>query len=302
MVTNAYPNKEFGATVSFIDPVLNTQTRTVTVRATLKNQDGVFKPGMFVKGQVQRKSEGFSEQLIIPATSVMWTGERSLVYVKTNRNEPVFEMREVTLGNRNGETFTVASGLQDGDEIVTNGTFTDDAADQLQGKKSMMNQDDGEAEAMAAMTDMRMAFPEAFQIGFQETLVPYLQMKDAFVASDAKQVSVFAKVALLKMHSIETSKLGKMENAHFSKTMEMLNAISENDNLENQREYFVVLNENMVPIVMNIKDIDSQVYVQQCPMANNNNGAFWISADKEIRNPYYGEQMMTCGSVIDSVN
>ncbi|HZJ19296.1 MAG TPA: efflux RND transporter periplasmic adaptor subunit, partial [Pricia sp.] len=115
IVSNAYPNKAFDATVSFIDPVLNTQTRTVTVRAVLKNKEGIFKPGMFVTGKIESKSEGSSEQLSIPASAVLWTGERSLVYLKTNPTEPVFEMREITLGTRNGDTFAVASGLLDGD-------------------------------------------------------------------------------------------------------------------------------------------------------------------------------------------
>ncbi|MDT0651042.1 efflux RND transporter periplasmic adaptor subunit, partial [Zunongwangia sp. F297] len=65
--------------------------------------------------------------------------------------------------------------------------------------------------------------------------------------------------------------------------------------------HFVVLNQNMVPLVMNIKNIDPQLLIQKCPMANNNKGAFWLSTNKEIRNPYYGEQMMTCGSTIDSL-
>jgi len=143
VMTNAYPNQVFDATVSFIDPVLNTQTRTVTVRANLKNNKGLFKPGMFVMGKVEGKSNGSESQIIIPASGVMWTGERSLVYIKTNPNEPIFEMREVTLGNRVGEIFMVASGLKEGDEIVANGTFTVDAAAQLQGKKSMMNKSGG---------------------------------------------------------------------------------------------------------------------------------------------------------------
>ncbi len=71
--------------------------------------------------------------------------------------------------------------------------------------------------------------------------------------------------------------------------------------LESQRSDFVILNQNMVPLVKNIDGIKSGVFILKCPMADNNNGAFWISADKEIRNPYYGEQMMTCGSVVDSV-
>lgn len=300
IVSNAYPNKTFDASVSFIDPVLNTQTRTVTVRAVLKNKEGIFKPGMFVTGKIESKSEGSSEQLSIPASAVLWTGERSLVYVKTNPNEPVFEMREVTLGTRSGDIFTIASGLEYGDEIVTNGTFTVDAAAQLQGKKSMMNKG-MEDESTETMTDMKMEFSTDFQEEFQNALPSYLKMKDAFVDSNAKKVSTFAKETLEKIATIAESDLGKMEKSHFSQIKKMLTAISENDAIENQRDHFVVLNQNMVPIVMNIDAVDPQLYIQKCPMANNNQGAFWLSTTKEIRNPYYGEQMMTCGSVIDSV-
>lgn len=302
VVANAHPNLEFDASVSFIDPVLNTQTRTVTVRATLKNKEGIFKPGMFVKGSIQGKSNSSLEQLTIPASSVMWTGERSLVYVKKNGNEPVFEMREVTIGNRNGDSFVVVSGLQNGDEIVTNGTFTVDAAAQLQGKKSMMNQVDPETKAMAVTTDMKMAFPKTFRKSFQEVLTSYLQMKDAYVASDAKQVSTFSKVLLKKLQSIEDDEFGKMEKAHFSNLIQALETISENDNIKNQREHFVVLNENMIPIVKSIQNIESQIFIQKCPMANNNKGAIWMSKEKEIQNPYYGTAMLTCGSVIEILN
>jgi len=101
VATNAYLNKEFEATVSFIDPTLNTKSRTVAVRATLNNKEDLLKPGMFVTAKVQMsKGNANQSQITVPATAVMWTGERSLVYVKTNPNEPVFEMREVTLGTK----------------------------------------------------------------------------------------------------------------------------------------------------------------------------------------------------------
>jgi len=74
---------------------------------------------------------------------VLWTGKRSLVYIKSNPNEPVFEMREITLGTQIGDKYQVLEGLNTGDEVVTNGTFTVDAAAQLQGKKSMMNKKGG---------------------------------------------------------------------------------------------------------------------------------------------------------------
>ena len=74
---------------------------------------------------------------------MLWTGERSVVYLKTNPDQPIFEMRKITLGNQIGDNYEVLEGLSNGNEIVTNGTFTVDAAAQLQGKKSMMNKEGG---------------------------------------------------------------------------------------------------------------------------------------------------------------
>ncbi len=300
VVTNAYANKEFDATVSFIDPILNNATRTVIVRATLKNTDNLFKPGMFVTGKLKGEMKMNNEVISVPASAVMWTGERSLVYIKTNPNEPVFEMREVTIGNRNGENYTITKGLQNGDEIVTNGTFTVDAAAQLQGKKSMMNQGKKQASEMP-MSQMKMEFTENFQKQFKKALKPYLQMKDALVASDVSQVSAFAKATSTSLKSADIKSLGSMEQSHIKKSIEMLDAIAANDILENQRDHFVILNENMVPIAINVNGTDEMLYVQKCPMANNNKGAVWLSAEKDIRNPYYGDAMLTCGSVIEEI-
>ncbi len=299
ITTNAYPNKEFEGTISFIDPILNNATRTVTIRATLQNRDDLFKPGMFVTGKVKGTTQTMESSLTVPASAVLWTGERSLVYVKTNPNEPVFEMREVTLGNRSGETYQVSAGLNNGDEIVTNGTFTIDAAAQLQGKKSMMNQQMMQDKS-AMIDDMKMSFSNAFSSDFNEAIQSYLKMKDAFVASDAGQVSDFAKETSEKLKTISTEDLGTMEKKHLTKSIEMLDAITTNDNLENQRTHFVILNENIVPIAMNIEK-SKNYYIQKCPMANNNKGAVWLSTEEEIKNPYYGDVMLTCGSVIDSI-
>ncbi|MGY5356141.1 efflux RND transporter periplasmic adaptor subunit [Wenyingzhuangia sp. IMCC45467] len=126
--------------VSFIDPVLNEQTRTVSLRVVLDNKNQTLKPGMFVEGKIENKTK-VSNQVQIPKTSVLWTGKRSIVYVKVNKEQPVFELREITLGNKIGNNYIVLQGLNQGEEIVTQGTFTVDAAAQLQGKKSMMNTD-----------------------------------------------------------------------------------------------------------------------------------------------------------------
>lgn len=301
ITTNAYPNKNFEGTISFIDPILNTNTRTVTVRATLQNRDAIFKPGMFVTGEIKGGIMKASEQLIIPATAVLWTGERSLVYVKTNPNEPVFEMREVTLGNRLGDMYSISSGIAIGDEIVTNGTFTVDAAAQLQGKRSMMNKNQ-EMDSKMATTKMTMELPMDFQLEFQKSFNPYLNMKNAFVESNAKNASDSAKEMMKVLESIGAKDLGTMERSHFLQIMSMLKAISENIDLKNQRKHFVILNENVIVFAQHIENPKSTFYVQKCPMANNNNGAVWLSREADIENPYYGEEMLTCGSVIDTIN
>ena len=95
---------------------------------------------MFVEAYAKSIQLNKTSSLSIPASAVLWTGKRSVVYIKTNPNEPIFEMREIILGEKYGENYQVLEGLAAGDEIVTNGTFTVDAAAQLQGKKSMMNQ------------------------------------------------------------------------------------------------------------------------------------------------------------------
>jgi Cu(I)/Ag(I) efflux system membrane fusion protein len=68
--------------------------------------------------------------------------------------------------------------------------------------------------------------------------------------------------------------------------------------LENQRSHFVILNENLVAIAGNMDSLENTIYIQKCPMANNNRGALWLSREDAIRNPYYGDAMLTCGSVV----
>ena len=143
MVTKSYPDKKFKAKISFIDPVLNASTRTIEVRAVLENPKGQLKPGMFVVGSLALTSNKEEDTMVIPESAVLWTGERSVVYIKTSLEDPTFEMREIMIGDAISGGYIVLSGLENGDEIVTNGTFTVDAAAQLKGKKSMMNEGGG---------------------------------------------------------------------------------------------------------------------------------------------------------------
>ena len=134
---NSIPGETFTGKITFIDPLINSQTRVATARIEVSNKDGKLKPEMFVSGIV-KNSVGVkdSEEIVIPKTAVLWTGKRSVVYVKDDSG---FILREITLGPALGDSYIVEDGLEPGEEIVSNGTFTVDAAVQLSGRPSMMN-------------------------------------------------------------------------------------------------------------------------------------------------------------------
>jgi Cu(I)/Ag(I) efflux system membrane fusion protein len=136
----------------FIDPVIDPVTRVAKVRIEAGNESGKFKPEMFATGFVSTVLEGYRDKLVIPRSSVLWTGKRSVVYVRQSEtDEPVFKMREVELGPMLGDSYVIMNGLSEGEEIVTDGTFSVDAAAQLEGKPSMMNPKGGKTSSMPGM-------------------------------------------------------------------------------------------------------------------------------------------------------
>lgn len=136
----ALPGMDFSGKIIFIDPVIDPVTRVSKVRIEIPNLAGKLKPEMYATGIVNANLAEYENNLIIPRSAVLWTGKRSIVYVKqTGTNEPIFKMREIGLGPMLGDSYVVVNGLSEGEEIVTQGTFSVDAAAQLEGKPSMMN-------------------------------------------------------------------------------------------------------------------------------------------------------------------
>lgn len=139
----ALPGEEFRGRVTFVDPVLDPQTRTARVRIEVKNQDRRLRPGMFVEANVRSDGAGGSGQeapLVIPATAPLFTGRRSVVYVEIeDAKGPTYEARVVTLGPRMGDLYPVLAGLDEGERVVIHGAFAIDADLQIRGGDSMMN-------------------------------------------------------------------------------------------------------------------------------------------------------------------
>lgn len=153
----ALPGKNFSTVIKFIDPVIDPVNRVAKVRVEVGNGGGKLKPEMFATGVVKASLNEFKDKLVIPRSAVLWTGKRSVVYVKQpDATELNFKMREIELGPMLGNSYVVLDGLMDGEEIVTDGTFSVDAAAQLAGKPSMMNQDEPEPKKVNSMPGMDM--------------------------------------------------------------------------------------------------------------------------------------------------
>ena len=125
----SYPGKTFKGTVSFIDPMLNPQTRTVKVRVEIPNSEATLKPQMFVTAKLQA-SLG-ERTLAVPKSAVLDTGLRQIVYLDSGSG--LYQGREVTLGPQADGYYPVIKGLAEGDRVVTAGNFLIDSQAQLGG-------------------------------------------------------------------------------------------------------------------------------------------------------------------------
>ena len=301
VTTTAYPNKEFKATVDFIDPTFNSATRTVKLRVVLNNKNREFKTGMFVEGAIESIKSNEEQSLMIPSSAILWTGKRSVVYLKTNPNEPIFEMKEITIGKQLGEQYEVVNGLESGNEIVTNGTFTVDASAQLQGKKSMMNKDGGktmtghEGHTMNEVKE-KIDFNATIEKSFQPVIDVYIELKDALTQSNSALSSTKSKAFRKALDAIPVSDRAKTHN-YWSILHKTSKGINENVSIEIQRKQFQILSDNLIAMVRNFDEVEGKLFVQFCPMADNNKGASWLSKEEQIRNPYFGDKMLNCGEV-----
>jgi len=317
IVSNAYADKIFSAKVSFIDPVLNSRTRTVNLRAVLNNKNNMFKPGMFVEGTIKGIETSSKKSILIPATSVLWTGKRSIVYVKASKDQPVFEMREITLGKQMATSYEVVNGLNNGDEIVTNGTFTIDAAAQLQGKKSMMNKDgdktttghEGHSGMQSNQEGIKeMASTKDFGKEFSNVMSSYLSLKDALVKDDGVSAQKISKTLKTSLTNVDMSLLKGDAHTFWMSAQESLNTLVDQivntHDISIQRKLFINLSQRLTNVIksLSIKMPNNEpLYIEYCPMVDDNKGAYWLSLEKEIKNPYFGKAMLQCGEVKETI-
>ena len=308
--TPSLPNKVFKTRVTFIDPMINPNTRVTSIRTEVNNSNGQLKPEMFVNGVLQNSlSKKSKAQITVPKSAVLWTGVRSVIYVKVpDMTIPSFQFREIEIGDALGNNYQVISGLELGEEVVTYGSFTIDAAAQLNNQASMMNKNVKVKgiDYSIHLPDFTASTPFEFKQQLADIADAYLLVKDALVATDSEQAATTAKQIMETLPKVDMTLVNGDAHIYW---MEQLNALQAHGekittltDVEEQRKQFDFFSQALIKTIKVFGIPDDTLYVQHCPMANNNEGADWISKEEIVQNPYFGDKMLTCGLVKTTID
>ncbi|UZR93017.1 DUF3347 domain-containing protein [Chondrinema litorale] len=115
----------------------------------------------------------------------------------------------------------------------------------------------------------------------------YMVLKDALVASNAEYAQKAA---------------GKLTELTDGEIKEAAEGIVASTDVKKQREFFNTISQKMYEMFKaDESTVDAKIYKQYCPMAFNNEGAYWLSTNEEIMNPYFGDMMLHCGRVDETL-
>ena len=315
----AFPSESFTGTINFIDPIIDSKTRVAQARIEINNSKQKFKPEMLVTAAIESDLQANENSIVVPKSAVMWTGDRSVVYVKSSAaNGLHFTMREVELGASLGDSYIIQSGLSEGEEIAVNGTFSIDAAAQLAGKPSMMNPEGGQMnmghnhggnkkmdatpkETSMQMNKEKIKIDEKAKKILTSLFENYFELKDALTEDDLTTAK--SKVNSLQKSFEQVNMALFTGDAHlvwmdYSKKLDKnLEKANKAEDIDQIRESFIPISIAVIGLNEKFEPIGYKVYVQHCPMANNNKGADWLSKEEEIKNPYFGSSMLDCGEL-----
>jgi Cu(I)/Ag(I) efflux system membrane fusion protein len=279
------------AKVSFIDPLLNSQTRAASLRAEITNSGNSLKPEMFVTARLKNKNPQGTAALLVPRTAILWSGKRSVVYVKIpNSSTTSFELREVQV-SRQGADYRIESGLSPGEEIAVQGVFAIDASAQLAGKQSMMSRPAGSYAELST----------EFRSNGNAVIAQYFKLKNALVNDQIAPAKSAANELVQLLAKLQSGTLKASEKTAWEALSKKLTdasvKIKAAKDITELRKHFEQLSTEVILLTENYGVNQELVYKDYCPMAFNNKGAYWLSETKEITNPYFGASMLACGEV-----
>lgn len=126
----------------------------------------------------------------------------------------------------------------------------------------------------------------------KQIITGYLKIKDALVNTDAEKAAYAAEELLFNLEQNDSKVVNQL--------LKEFQLIAKNKDVDDQRIYFEGLSFNIYTLAKNTST-EMNLYQQHCPMAFDNTGAYWISDNKKVLNPYFGDKMLRCGKVTEVI-
>lgn len=388
--TAAYPGEIFRGRISFIDPVLDSKTRTVKVRVNVDNRDNRLKPEMFVRAvvhshvagggrvmdpQLSKKwicpmhpevvedrggscrecgmelvtaeslgyvaVDGSEPDLMVPASAVLVTGKRAVVYVEVpDTEQPTYDGREIVIGPRAGDYYQVKSGLQEGERVVVHGAFKIDSALQIQARPSMMSPEGGPAPtgheghapagepsgekatsqpptsasskerghaAYDAADASRPLLPADFVQSLRPVFSSYFSLQQDLARDDLGDATAAFGALQSSTGAVRAQALSEPQRADWMRLTRDLEEAAkqggEAANLERARRAFSSVSTALLEVEEQFGHPgEATHYRVHCPMAFDHQGADWLQTNATVSNPYFGAKMARCGVVKDEIS
>lgn len=147
--------------------------------------------------------------------------------------------------------------------------------------------------------------PAAAKTQVQQLTNYYLEIKNALVAGKPIEAQAAATKLMAPLEQFNTASLPADQQEFYKQQVQSLKdaatAVKNSSNVEAQRKQLGQLTQSVYALNKAFDANEKELYRQYCPMANNNQGGYWLSAEKEVLNPYFGDKMLECGKVAETL-
>jgi len=284
-LTTANPGAEpHFAHISFIDPNIDAMTRTARVRVVVNNRSRTFRHRQTATGEV---AIDLGRALTVPRSAVLFTREQPVVFVALP--DQAYAARPVRLGRANAEAYEIREGLAAGEAVVTRAALLLESQAQLALVPMA-------AHPMDTMTGHAVVDAHT-DIAALEPLV--LAAADAAAALGHDDLTAYA-ANLPAVHAAWDLYVAATPDAAGGPLAERVNALSDGPTLDEAREPFEIFSTTVADLARAAGlHHQGKVVVFQCPMSPVLGTGRWVQRDDDLRNPFFGAAMLTCGERLD---
>ncbi|MGV3771936.1 MAG: efflux RND transporter periplasmic adaptor subunit [Verrucomicrobiales bacterium] len=303
VTTPALPGQIFAGKISFIDPTLNELTRSAKARVELDNPRAgeagssrrLLMNGMFADAQISVPTEPL---LSIPRTAVLQASSQPIVFVEGEGNN--YERRKIKIGRKGDAHYEVLAGLEPGEKVVTSGNLLLDSQSQLNPAVDHSHQHEPENNEAAPLIR-----PDEKQKQSATRLFSWAHDLSQSLASDnlpafQEKLTAGSEIIPAVQNAFPQSS-GAATNLHGPLQIIARGITPNFSNIDEARQNFGPWSRAVVDFAREWKKVqpDEPVKLYRCPMyPKPGKSAFWVQLQGPLRNPYYGAEMLDCGTEI----